>query len=147
MKLCWVVGGFLIWTLYLPLVQAEDLEKEKANLQGTWIAVRAESYGLPLEEEIKTLTLVISGDKITFRWPREVPMSFVLGSTDEHKTIDTTNLDGQLKGSVSLGIYSCEDNLLVMCFSHRKGERPKAFATARPPTPPRSLYIFKRAHP
>jgi uncharacterized protein (TIGR03067 family) len=75
-------------------------------------------------------------------------MSFVLGSKGEFKTMDTTNLDGPLKGFVGLGIYSCEDNLLAFCVSNeRNGERPKAFATARPPAPPRSLYIFKRTQP
>lgn len=149
MRIWFLIGTPFLVLFFSAVAFGDDLEKEMQKLQGTWVPVRAERYGFTLESEIKDLTVVISGEKLTFKWPnKEVPMSFVLGSTDEHKTIDTTNLDGPLKGFVNLGIYSCEDNLLALCMStNRKPERPKTFSTARTPMPGRSLYIFQRPQP
>jgi uncharacterized protein (TIGR03067 family) len=142
--------GFVLVGLVLPTAaRGDDLAKEKEKLQGTWVGVSGERRGDPyLEESIKRLTVTIVDDKITFKWAREVPFTFTIDPTKERKTMDMTGLEGFNKGRVSLGIYACEDDLLLLCVnSSGTEERPKAFTTSRTSATGFSMYLLKRVKP
>jgi uncharacterized protein (TIGR03067 family) len=118
--------------------QKDDAVKTETNkLQGTWRVVEAERDGTKApSDEIKKITLVIKGDKLTAKRtenagkPEEknYEMSFTLDPSKNPKWIDVTYTGGERNGESSLGIYELKDDTLRICMS-RGTSRPMEFET------------------
>jgi RNA polymerase sigma factor (sigma-70 family) len=115
-----------------PEKKPDPARDEQAKLQGTWVAVSAERGGQKAPAaQIKSFTVVIKGDRITFNPDTENRVStFELDPSKDPKEIDLTPQDGPRKGRTSPGIYSLEGDVLKLCSDNGDGQdRPRAFAT------------------
>jgi uncharacterized protein (TIGR03067 family) len=116
----------------------DQAKKDLDALQGTWRVTAAERDGgmkVP-EDEMKKITLVFKGDKLTARRtenaqkPEEklYEMSFTLDPSQKPKWIDVTYTDGERKGESSQGIYELSGDTLKICMN-RGNTRPTEFET------------------
>jgi uncharacterized protein (TIGR03067 family) len=148
----------LIAVLPVLLLLGADTQKDKnvkeqtEMLQGAWRVVSAERDGSKVpDDEIKKITLIIKGDKLTARRTenaskpeeRVYEMSFTLDPTKNPKWIDVTYTDGERKGESSQGIYELneKDGTLKICMS-RGTTRPMEFETK--PDTQRHLMVLKK---
>src|SRR5688500_11780063 len=91
----------------------DDAKDDHEAIQGTWKVVSTEDSGAKAPDEaIKNLKLVISKDKITYKFGDETTeLSYKLDATKKPKWIDLT--EGE---RTNLGIYELEGHNLKICF-------------------------------
>ena len=122
----------------------DDAKGDHEKIQGTWKVVSAEdSGGKAPDEAIKNLKLVVTKDKITYKFgDKPTEWSYKLEATKKPKWIDLTEGD-----QTTLGIYELEGDNLKICFPEgRKGERSTAFES-KPNSVNDILIILKREKP
>jgi RNA polymerase sigma factor (sigma-70 family) len=106
---------------------------EVRDFQGEWVVTAMEGDGQKASaDDVKGMKWVIKGNEITASDPdgSTGKMSFKLDPGKRPKEIDVTSLDGNLKGTTSLGIYAIEGRRLRACLAFAEKGRPKEFATA-----------------
>ena len=110
-----------------------DLEKEVRKFQGTWTFESSETGGkkLPIDE-LKGLILTFEGHKHTVKKGDEVIQvgTQKLDPSKSPKTIDVTMTEGPSKGTVMLGIYEIDGDVLKVCFDAQGKKRPTEFKSA-----------------
>jgi uncharacterized protein (TIGR03067 family) len=130
----------------------KDVKSQTDMLQGTWRVFSADRDGSKVpDDEIKKITLVIKGDKLTARRTenaskpeeRVYEMTFTLDPSKKPKWIDVTYTDGERKGESSQGIYELneKDGTLKICMS-RGTTRPMEFETK--PESQRHMMVLKK---
>jgi RNA polymerase sigma-70 factor (ECF subfamily) len=141
-------GGFAYRSVAADRPAAPEEDKAKADLeklQGTWALVSMERGGQKApEDEVKGLTLVVKGDKLTVTDGKGKTEEAVLelDPTKDPKEIDLkVNEDGAPK--VHKGIYKLEGDTLTLCLSHPPEERPSTFATKEGARWPQ-LHVLKK---
>jgi uncharacterized protein (TIGR03067 family) len=133
---------------------AEDVKKgaimkEIDRFKGTWQAVSSESDGTKLpEEEVKRITVRITGDKLeAYRDDKLIRVAVLkLDPAKSPKTIDSHVTESdvpELLGKTLIGIYELTEDEYRICYGTvGKTERPTEF-TARAGTG-QYLAVFKR---
>jgi uncharacterized protein (TIGR03067 family) len=133
---------------------AEDVKKgaimkEIERFKGTWQAVSSESDGKKLpEEEVKRITVRITGDKLeAYRDDRLIRVAVLnLDPTKSPKTIDSRVTESdvpELLGKTLTGIYELREDEYTICYAAvGKTDRPTEL-TARAGTG-QYLAVFKR---
>lgn len=122
----------------------DDAKGDHEKIQGTWKVVSTEDSGRKAPDEaIKDLKLVITQDKITYKFgDKTTKKSYKLDATKKPKWIDLTEGD-----RTTLGIYELEGDNLKICFPEGgKGERSTAFES-KPNSVNDILIILKRETP
>lgn len=129
----------LLFTLGLLLAADEPKDeaskKDLQQLQGTWLLVSAERDGKKVsEDDVKNVTLVVSGNKFKFLKGAEVGTAsegtFKVDATKKPKTTESTADAGPDKGKKFLGIYEIESaDLHKVCFAPPGKDRPTEFAS------------------
>ena len=104
--------------------------KEVSDLEGEWVVVAMEDGGETASaDDVKGMKWSVKGNEITASQPDSTgKMSFKLDPEKMPKEIDITSLDGNLKGTMSPGIYAIEGRKFRVCFGEKI--RPNKFATA-----------------
>jgi RNA polymerase sigma factor (sigma-70 family) len=127
-------------------------EKKPASdqelLQGTWVAVAAESNGRARPDTVQQgFRLRIEGNRFTMGQELALHFphgTFTLDPTRQPKAIDLTQTYGlpQEKPVRVPGIYELDGTALRICLSYSGGKRPTDFTTA--PGSDREMFVFKR---
>lgn len=113
------------------------------DLQGEWVVVATEGDGEKASADaVKGMKWVIKKNEITGSQPgSNGTMSFKLNTGKMPKEIDATAIDGNLKGTISLGTYTLEGRTLRVCFGVKR--RPKEFSTG--PSDGHTLITLEKA--
>jgi uncharacterized protein (TIGR03067 family) len=139
--MCWLAG--------LSLALAPPGEAAQPNLQGAWIATKAESEGKAADDVVGH-RLVIAGNGFQIL-PGNGKLlyggSVRMDPSTKPAAIDFTHNEGVLKGKAWKGIYALDGDTLTICDNapNMKKSRPTAFQANRG-----SGYVlitFKRAKP
>ena len=139
--MCWLAG--------LSLALASPGETAQPNLQGAWIATKAENEGKAAEDVVGH-RLVITGNGFQIR-PGNGKLlyggSVRMDPSAKPAAIDFTHNERILKGKAWKGIYALDGDTLTICDNapNMKKSRPTAFQAKRG-----SGYVlitFKRAKP
>jgi uncharacterized protein (TIGR03067 family) len=133
---------------FLTPGRAQGDKEDAKKLQGAWEVTELIVGGVKVpEKEIKGTKFVFEGDKLTI-----VPsmpdaeavekrlFTFKLDPAQKPAAIDLTAQDGDLKGTVSPGIYELKGDTLRWCQSddEKNKDRPKTFDS-----PDKSrIYVF-----
>jgi uncharacterized protein (TIGR03067 family) len=130
-------------TVFAPLallllsgaIQAEDAKKDLEQLQGTWEIVEVVSDGQAAPaDKVKGGQVVFKDDEMTLKEssddkdPRKFRIQ--LDPSKKPKALDSTALNRDYKGSVTLAIYELDGDTLKLCAPNNheaKKDRPKAF--------------------
>src|SRR5438270_323514 len=106
----------------------DAVEKELAQLQGTWQLVSAVKDGKQMpEEQAKQIRVVIQGSKHTVYFGSDIVVKdvpFKIDPTRKPKAVDDLLADGQ----VVRGIYELDGDSLRSCVAAPGKERPTAFS-------------------
>jgi uncharacterized protein (TIGR03067 family) len=109
-----------------PKGQSMDLEL----MQGTWRAVRIETGGRPVPNELaRSVRYTFEGDRVRLAEGDQPAGKGViaLDPVADPKAFDFSATDGPQAGTVARGIYRIEDDRLTMCLGR---ERPAGFTGA-----------------
>ena len=94
--------------------EKDDLKKELAALEGTWLLESAERNGgdsFP-EKFVQEFKFVIAGDKLTIVMPgKELKSTFTIDPTKKPKNMDITTKEGGVT-VVSPGLYCLDKDTL-----------------------------------
>lgn len=139
--MCWLAG--------LSLALAPPGETAQPNLQGAWIATKAENEGKAAEDVVGH-RLVITGNGFQIRSGDGKLLyggSVRMDPSAKPASIDFAHKEGVLKGKAWKGIYALDGDTLTTCDNapDMKKSRPAAFQAKRG-----SGYVlitFKRAKP
>jgi RNA polymerase sigma factor (sigma-70 family) len=122
--------------LGLPVQVAGPKEQTKMKtdvekLQGTWNIVTLEVDGAKMEANLfKGAKIVMKGDAFTtFSMGAEYKGTFKIDATKKPKQIDLMFTEGPEKGNTSLGIYELDGDIMKICLTIAKKDRPTEFAT------------------
>jgi uncharacterized protein (TIGR03067 family) len=127
---------------------ADDASKDLEKMQGSWLAI---SYTLDgkawTESELRTLKLVIKGDRSTFTRGGETSQGiYKLDAAKRPRELDITLADGPDKGKQMLAIYEWDGDTLRICVGPvGSKERPREFRSR--PGSGTVLEVWKRASP
>jgi uncharacterized protein (TIGR03067 family) len=123
----------------------DDAKGDHEKIQGTWKVVSAEDSGRKAPDEaVKTIKLVITKDKIAYKFgdDKMTEMTYKLDATKKPRWIDLTKGD-----KTTLGIYQLEGDNLKICFPEGgKKERSTAFES-KPDSANDVLLVLKREKP
>jgi uncharacterized protein (TIGR03067 family) len=122
----------------------DDVKGDAEKIQRIWKAVSAEDSGQKAPgEAIKNLKMVITKDKITYKFGgKTTEWSYKLDPTKKPKWINlTTGRD-----RTTLGIYDLDGDNLKICFPEEGKERSTAFES-KPNSVNDVLIILKREKP
>jgi uncharacterized protein (TIGR03067 family) len=114
-------------------VPGDEVQKDKAKLQGTWKAVTVQEHG-ELKEDTQEHRLVFAGNQFRIKKGDEtiVQGKFKIDSSKKPKEIDieiTEASKAKIKGKTALGIYGLEGQTLKWCANEPGSpERPKEFS-------------------
>jgi uncharacterized protein (TIGR03067 family) len=130
-------------------------DPELKSLQGEWVLVEMTAV---LDGKIHKATAF---ELMTQQWSIEGTtirasahgstgtMRFRLNPRSAPKEIDITALDGNVKGTVSFGIYDLQEGRLRVCMTgdekNTEADRPKEFAVT--PGSERAMMVFERKSP
>jgi uncharacterized protein (TIGR03067 family) len=118
----------------------DAIKKEMERLQGTWQLVSVETEGkAPSEDVIKTIRVVIAGNKHTVHVGDQVAAKEIPFTIDPTKTPKEVT-DKLPDGTEIKGIYELDGDTLKSCVAAPGKERPTAFAGKGGNT----LRVFKR---
>jgi uncharacterized protein (TIGR03067 family) len=111
------------------LDEAEATKQEMAKLQGTWqVESLIEDGQSPPAEVVKTMRLVINGDRWAMKAGDELIASGTFRIDPAKHTIERVHLDGQQKGQKFHGIYKLQADSFHTCWSPVEKERPTEFS-------------------
>lgn len=122
-------------------------EEDRDRLQGRWSVVSFEDAdrggGKRTDEELKTMKVVIAGDKLTVtEGDTSHEITFKLDAGKNPKQIDLTA--PQSKGKANHGIYELDGDNLKICFNAEpEGDRSTTFES-KADSPNVVLLILKR---
>lgn len=128
-----------------PADDKADLEQEIKKFQGTWTIESSEAGGNELPaDELKTLVVTFEGEKHTVKKGDEVIQvgTQKIDPSKSPKTIDVTFSEGPHKGTVMLGIYEFDGDVLKVCFDSEGKTRPTEFKS--PPGSKNFVNVHKR---
>jgi uncharacterized protein (TIGR03067 family) len=124
--------------LVLPLFGAsapkpDAIEEELKKFEGKWRLVSADLDGKEATpEQVKTTTLVVTGDKFTLKMGDETHKGkFTIDPGKKPRTIDVEFTEGTLKDTKVLGIYEMEGDTRKSCFAPPNEDRPKDFSSGK----------------
>jgi uncharacterized protein (TIGR03067 family) len=125
---------------------AQDaIQKEMAQLEGSWSMVSGEANGMSMPKEIVTSGKRIAKDgetTITIGGQVYFKAKFSIDPTKKPKAIDYTMTEGPTKGKTHLGIYELDGDTVKFCFAAPGKDRPTDF-TAKEDSQ-RTLSVWKR---
>jgi uncharacterized protein (TIGR03067 family) len=115
----------------LPLAAGSDGAQDGSALEGTWLPSTAELAGKQFPDEVlKTLKLVVKGDRYTVTAGEEVDQGTVkLNPAAKPKQVDITGTEGPNKGKTILAIYERAADTLRVCYDLSGKSRPTEFKT------------------
>jgi uncharacterized protein (TIGR03067 family) len=125
---------YLLSALFLAgIAVADQPQDDVAQLNGTWILVRAEVDGSPLPKEVlEHSTLKIDGDKHTLQLGQDVSGgTHRFDATTNPKGYDQTDETEPFKGQKRYGIYRLQADELTFCIASAGHPRPKDFTTTK----------------
>ena len=111
---------------------AKDAKTDAEVIQGAWVVVKGEVHGKPIPQEmLKSLTLVLKGDKFDVRQEDKEGESKGESSCkiDQAKKPKAIDFKGAERYP-ALGIYRFEGDTLVLCWAEPERPRPVDFATS-----------------
>ena len=133
----------------LSLALAPPGEAAQPNLQGAWIATKAENEGKAAEDVVGH-RLVITGDSFQIR-PGNGKLlyggSVRMDPSAKPAAIDFEHTDGALKGKVWKGIYSLDGDTLAICDNAQNLDKGRPAAFEAKSGSGYVLITFKRAKP
>lgn len=117
------LGVLLVGMIAWPAL-ADDVQKDKQALNGTWKVTKA-TRGGKTPPDTEKVTLLITEDEITPQVGdrKEKPAKYKLDASKSPKQIDLTP-GGDMTIS---GIYEVKGDKLRLCFRRGGGERPASF--------------------
>ena len=125
---------------------AQDaIQKEMAQLEGSWSMVSGEANGMSMPKEIVTSGKRIAKDgetTITIGGQVYFKAKFSIDPTKKPRAIDYTMTEGPTKGKTHLGIYELDGDTVKFCFAAPGKERPTEFTA--PEGSQRTLSVWKR---
>ena len=125
-------------------ILAQDSAAESKNLNGMWIPASGEVAGTKFPPaELKTISLVIAGDKYTVTVGKLVDQGIVkIDPAAKPKTMDIVGTEGPNKGKTLLAIYELDKDTLRVCYDLTGKSRPKEFSTSK--DRPYFLAVYER---
>jgi uncharacterized protein (TIGR03067 family) len=123
----------------------QDAASDKKALDGRWVPTAAELAGAKfVDEQLKSITLIIEGDKYTVKIGEAVDKGTVkVDAAAKPKALDIMGTDGPNKGKTMLAIYEHQGDTLRVCYDLAGKNRPTEFATSK--ERPFFLAVYKRA--
>jgi uncharacterized protein (TIGR03067 family) len=122
---------------------SQEAQGDKEKIQGTWKIVSFEAQlpkALLTKEALKSTKVVITADKITFHFGKEIDGSrYKIDSDKKPKTIDLI-----MDGKAAPGIYDLNGDDLTLCWNGTDGERPAGFTKFRKRNKDIRLLVLKR---
>src|SRR5262249_47132028 len=114
--------------LFATITPAQDAKKDFEALQGEWMLVSTE----PRLEPDAAYELTIKGEQWTIRAPGilgngAAKTIIKIDPSKNPKTFDLTTKIGDREHPPRLGIYKLEGNILTLCQTIGKAERPTEF--------------------
>jgi uncharacterized protein (TIGR03067 family) len=122
------------------VLSAKDGLPELRNLEGTWQVTRLAVTDVVIDRDtppgdvLKQTKLVVSGNRMTYflslgTMKTEIAWTITaIDPTKTPKTIDGRLLTGPNKGTVTLGIYDLNGDILKLCFPDEPStKRPQSF--------------------
>lgn len=112
-----------------------DPKKVQAEIElmdGSWTLTSGEVGGTKFPDEVlKSLTLVLKGEKSTLKTPNGDDIGRVkLDPTKKPKELDVTGVEGPNKGKTFLAIYELDGDTLTVCYDLDGKTRPTEFKSA-----------------
>jgi uncharacterized protein (TIGR03067 family) len=141
-----LAGGFLCsLTALAGSAGGDAVQKELANLEGTWQLISAETDGKKLaEEQVKQIKVVIKGDRHTVYFGDQAlakQIQFRVDPGKKPKTVDDTLDDGRM----IRGIYELDGDTLRSCVAAVGKDRPMEFSAKAGSG--HTLRVFQRVVP
>jgi RNA polymerase sigma factor (sigma-70 family) len=135
----------------LPGKEAHKPRTDQELIQGTWVFVSLRVGGKnQWNKDAPPKSLTFTGDKVRFLAVngdgKEVAFhsGFKLDPSRKPKEIDMTDLDGELKGKTTAGLYELDGDTLRLCHPERPaGDRPRTLESRVGSTD--YLWTLKRA--
>lgn len=112
---------------------ADDAQKDKAKLQGTWNVTKVEARG-QAKDDNENHQLIFAGDELTVKQGDDLKIKakIKLDATKKPMQIDVEIFESpkeELKGKTGLGIYMFDGDTLKLCINQPgEAERPKEFS-------------------
>jgi uncharacterized protein (TIGR03067 family) len=127
-------------------LSADDKEGG-SKMDGTWLPTDAVMAGKKLPDEVlKTLKLVLKGDKYTVTFGKTTDQGTVKKDTSVKPiALDIVGTEGPNKGKTILAICECKDDTLKVCYDMSGKARPTAFESK--PDTQLFLATYKREKP
>ena len=113
--------------LFAQAARADDLKA----MAGTWTVEAAEAGGKKIEPgEFKGITVKITGARYEVTVKDKLDAGTLkLDATQQPKTMDATDTEGDDVGKVVKAVYELSGDTLRVCYALEGGERPKELAT------------------
>jgi uncharacterized protein (TIGR03067 family) len=111
--------------------EAANAKEDVKKLQGSWKPVAAELAGKPFPDEVlKTMRLVISGDKYTVTVGEQTDEGTVkLDAAKKPRAMTIESTKGANKGKTFRAIYELSDGALRVCYDLSGKAHPTEFKT------------------
>jgi len=107
---------------------AGDKSDDAKNIQGTWVPIRAELRGEPMNNDaLKSFTLTLDGDKYVVEAESVDKGTYTINPAAKPKTIDITGVEGPNAGKKIPAIYDLHGDTLRVCYGLGGGPRPTEF--------------------
>ena len=123
---------FLSILAFRPLPDKKAPERDVADLQGVWKAVKVEFDGKEQKpEDIAGVRITFSGRSFALseRGTEDLHADFSIGADKNPRYIDVEIKTGINKGKQSLGIYEIRGKTLTLCFRRPMADRPTGFVS------------------
>lgn len=125
----------LLSILSLPVVMtafAGGTADDAKNIQGTWLPVKAELSGKPMNDDFyKTVTLKLDRGKYEVTAESADKGTYTLDPAANPKTIDVTGVEGPNAGKRIPAIYELHGDTLRICYGLGGSPRPTEFKSLR----------------
>jgi uncharacterized protein (TIGR03067 family) len=123
----------MLFTLLLvsaPVCAEETVKDTQQPLQGEWViqSMQQDGHKTPAEK-IKSVRIVIAGDKLTVHGDKGMASTIQLDSSKKPHHIDITLSDGPDKGKVWHGIYELHGDGWKLCLGKPSKDRPTEFVS------------------
>lgn len=107
--------------------QQDAVQEELKKFEGTWLVVGGQERGNEADLKELDLRFTFAGEKVTIKstkFDRVTTLTFKLNPAKSPKEINLLSKDEE-----AVGIYALDGDMLKLCTSKDKANRPKEFVT------------------